>query len=205
MPVQQARARNRQQRILSAAAQVFARRGYSDAAIDEIALTAGTSKGGLYFHFPGKEALLFALLDHTATLLMGKLRTAMDAEADPVAKATAALLVLLRTLGKHRTLARVFAIEALGAGPRFNQRLLVIQQQFEEVIQEQLDQAVADGVIEPIDTRVTAQAWVGILNAVLARWLLTPSPGRLEDLFPTLRLLLLRSVGAATDTVSAER
>ena len=205
MPVQQARARDRQQRILSAAAKVFARRGYSDAAIDEIALTAGTSKGGLYFHFPGKEALLFALLDHTATLLMGKLRTAMDAETDPVAKATAALLVLLRTLGKHRTLARVFAIEALGAGPRFNQRMLVIQQQFEAVIQEQLDQAVADGVIEPLDTGVTAQAWVGILNAVLARWLLTPSPGRLEDLFPTLRLLLLRSVGAATDTVSAER
>ena len=114
MAGQQARARDRQHRILTAAAEVFARRGYGESAVDDIAKAAGTSKGGVYFHFPGKEAIVLALLDQTAALLMGKVHEAIDAERDPVAKAEAALHVLLRTLTRHRTLARVFAVEALG-------------------------------------------------------------------------------------------
>ena len=195
MAVKQARARDRQQRILEAAADVFAQRGYGDAAVEEIAASAGTSKGGLYFHFPGKEALLMALLDHTSSLLMGRVRAAMEDQEAPVDKAAAALLTLLRTLGKHRSLARIFAMEALGAGPKLNSRIMELHQSFEMVIEEQLDDAIASGAIEPLDTRVTAQAWVGILNAVLTRWLLDPQAGPLNALFPTLRRLLLQSVG----------
>jgi TetR/AcrR family fatty acid metabolism transcriptional regulator len=195
MAVQQARARDRQQRILEAAADVFAQRGYGDAAVEEIATSAGTSKGGLYFHFPGKEALLMALLDHTGSLLMGRVQAAMEEQEAPVDKAAAALLTLLRTLGKHRSLARIFAMEALGAGPKLNRRIMELHQSFETVIEEQLDDAIAAGAIEPLDTRVTAQAWVGILNAVLTRWLLDPQAGPLDALFPTLRRLLLQSIG----------
>ena len=143
MPVQQLRARNRQQKILRAAATVISRRGYRDAAVEEIAREAQTSKGGVYFHFPGKEAILLALLDHTAALLRGKVETAIAAEPDPVAKADAALRTLLRILAKHRTLARVFAVEAGAAGPRFNARVLAIQDEFIALIREQLDDAVS--------------------------------------------------------------
>jgi len=195
MAVKQARARDRQQRILEAAADVFAQRGYGDAAVEEIATSAGTSKGGLYFHFPGKEALLMALLDHTGSLLMGRVQAAMEEQEAPVDKAAAALLTMLRTLGKHRSLARIFAMEALGAGPKLNRRIMELHQSFETVIEEQLDDAIAAGAIEPLDTRVTAQAWVGILNAVLTRWLLDPQAGPLDALFPTLRRLLLQSIG----------
>lgn len=199
MVVKQARALDRQQRILEAAADVFAQRGYEAAAVEEIASSAGTSKGGLYFHFPGKEALLLALLDHTSSLLMSRVQAAVDEEREPVDKAAAALLTLLRTLGKHRSLARIFALEALGAGPKLNRRILDLHQRFETVIQEQLDEAIARGAIAPIDARVTAQAWVGILNAVLTRWLLDPKAGTLDELFPTLRRLLLQSVGLRLD------
>src|SRR5213596_2109207 len=60
-----ARAQGREARdeLLSAALRVFARRGYRDAAVDEIAAEAGYSKGALYWHFSGKEELLMALLD----------------------------------------------------------------------------------------------------------------------------------------------
>ncbi len=196
MPVQQARARTRQQRILAAAAAVFARRGYGDAAVEEIAREAGTSRGGLYFHFPGKPALLLALLDHTAALLLRKVRAAIRAEDDPVRRAEAALMVLLRTMARHRTMARVFAVEAMGAGPEFHQRVLAIQDQFADLVREQLDEAIAGGVIAPINTTVVAQAWVGLLNGVLTRHVLDPDRGRLEDAYPTLRRLLLQSVGA---------
>ena len=60
-----ARARGRAARdeLLAAALRVFARRGYREAGVDEIAAEAGYSKGALYWHFSGKDELLMALLE----------------------------------------------------------------------------------------------------------------------------------------------
>jgi AcrR family transcriptional regulator len=56
------RARTRAQ-LLSAAARVYARRGFDGATLDEVAEEAGFTKGAVYDHFGSKENLLFALLD----------------------------------------------------------------------------------------------------------------------------------------------
>jgi AcrR family transcriptional regulator len=60
-----ARAQEREGReeLLDAALRVFARRGYGQAGVDEIAAAAGYSKGALYWHFSGKADLLLALLE----------------------------------------------------------------------------------------------------------------------------------------------
>jgi AcrR family transcriptional regulator len=60
-----ARAQGREGRdeLLAAALRVFARRGYRQAGVDEIAEGAGYSKGALYWHFSGKEDVLLALLE----------------------------------------------------------------------------------------------------------------------------------------------
>ena len=60
-----ARAQGREARdeLLAAALRVFARRGYTQAGVDEIAAEAGYSKGALYWHFSGKEDVLAALLE----------------------------------------------------------------------------------------------------------------------------------------------
>jgi AcrR family transcriptional regulator len=42
---------------------VFARRGFRQAGVDEIAAAAGYSKGALYWHFSSKEELLMALVE----------------------------------------------------------------------------------------------------------------------------------------------
>jgi AcrR family transcriptional regulator len=59
-----ARAEGRDSRdaLLEAALQAFAERGYKDASLDQIAEQAGYSKGALYWHFPSKDDLFFALL-----------------------------------------------------------------------------------------------------------------------------------------------
>jgi AcrR family transcriptional regulator len=49
--------------LLDAAAEVFARRGFNGASLDEIAETAGFTRGAIYKHFDGKEDLFFALMD----------------------------------------------------------------------------------------------------------------------------------------------
>jgi AcrR family transcriptional regulator len=55
--------RDARDELLTAALRVFARRGYREATVDEIAADAGYSKGALYWHFSGKEELLLALLE----------------------------------------------------------------------------------------------------------------------------------------------
>src|SRR3954449_4334890 len=64
-PTRAARSADRDARdaLLTAALRVFARRGYRDAGVDEIATEAGYSKGALYWHFSGKEELLMTLLE----------------------------------------------------------------------------------------------------------------------------------------------
>jgi AcrR family transcriptional regulator len=49
--------------LVDAAAQVFARRGFDGASLDEIAETAGFTRGAIYKNFGGKEDLFFAVSD----------------------------------------------------------------------------------------------------------------------------------------------
>lgn len=50
-------------RLLDAAADVFARRGFHATTVDDVADAAGHTKGAVYSNFAGKEALFLALLD----------------------------------------------------------------------------------------------------------------------------------------------
>ena len=79
-----ARARGREARdeLLTAALRVFARRGYRQAGVDEIAAEAGYSKGALYWHFSGKEELLMALIEERIDAPMRD-RVALLASAPP--------------------------------------------------------------------------------------------------------------------------
>lgn len=49
------------ERILDAAAELVARLGAANLTLDQVAQTAGVSKGGLLYHFPTKEALVLAM------------------------------------------------------------------------------------------------------------------------------------------------
>ena len=51
------------ERLLDAALEVFSRRGYYAASVDEIAAEAGYSKGAVYSNFSNKEELFLALID----------------------------------------------------------------------------------------------------------------------------------------------
>jgi AcrR family transcriptional regulator len=79
-----ARAKGRETRdeLLTAALRVFARHGYRQAGVDEIAAEAGYSKGALYWHFSGKEELLMALLEERIDAPMRD-RVALLASAPP--------------------------------------------------------------------------------------------------------------------------
>ena len=75
---QQLRTRETQARLLNAAEEVFARDGYEAAQLDEIAATAGRSKGAVYTHFKSKEDLFLALFEHRIKSYIGRLAGSLE-------------------------------------------------------------------------------------------------------------------------------
>lgn len=191
---QQARSQTRRRRVLDAALEIFARDGYGDAAVDDIARASTTSKGGVYFHFPSKQALFLCLLDEAAQVLIDRVERAMAAESDAIAKGDAALRTVLHTFGNHRTLARLMLVEAPGAGREFNAKLAELHESITGLLKGWLDEAVALGALPPLDTDLASVAMFGAVNQVVVRWVLTGRPERLEDAYPALRALLLSGV-----------
>jgi AcrR family transcriptional regulator len=197
---EQSRSEVRRERILESALNVFARRGYRDAAMDEIASESETSKGGLYFHFPNKQTIFVALLDRMAALLMTRTEAAIAEESDPVRRIDVALDVVVSTFASHRRLSRLFLIDAVGAGRELNDKMLDVHRAFATMIARHIDEAVRQGAIPPLDVHVAAKAWFGAINEVVLTWVLDDDGPPLEDALPTLRALLRRSVGAPAET-----
>ncbi len=187
--------RSRRERILDAAFSAFAKRGYRDTAVDDIAAAAETSKGGIYFHFPSKEAIFRELMQTTADKLVARVERAVALESEPVAKAEAALRTVLGTFAGHRTMARVLFLDLAGAGRAFQAETNNLHDRFAALIKGYLDEAVEAGAIPRLDTEITSVVWFGALNEVVARWLRADKPGPLEDQYPALREVLLRSAG----------
>lgn len=190
------------QRILDAAVQVFSSKGYHEARMDEIVEVAESSKGSVYFHFPSKEKIFLALIDEFARKLEQQLLEVIAREPDGVHRVDAALRVCLETFSQYRSLAKIFLVQAVGLGQTFEEKRLEIHQRFVKIIQRQLDQAVADGDLPPLDTEVAALAWMGAINEVVIRWVYTgqPEPTRM---LPTLRIMLLRSIRVSEQRIQA--
>lgn len=181
-------------RILDGALAVFSRKGYHAASVDEIVTESHTSKGSVYFHFPNKQTLFLALVDKFADLVVRRVEDAISAETTGIQRVDAALRATLETFGKYRPLAKIMLVQAVGLGSVFEDKRLEVHQRFASLVRIYLDQAVAEGDLQPLDTEIAALAWMGAINEVVIQWIYagTPEPDRIMT---TLRPMLLRSVG----------
>src|SRR5262249_57552255 len=101
------------ERLLRAAADVFAERGYDGTRVADIAAAAGVSNGALYAHFPSKADLLVdALRTHGRRLLADLFA------ADPNRSITELLLAIGRWLPRRRDPSGYLIVEALVAARR---------------------------------------------------------------------------------------
>jgi AcrR family transcriptional regulator len=88
--------------LLTAALRVFARRGYGQAGVDEIAAEAGYSKGALYWYFSGKEELLLALLDERIDAPMREMVALLESAPPDRDMSLEATREFARQLGEER-------------------------------------------------------------------------------------------------------
>jgi AcrR family transcriptional regulator len=181
-------------RILEAAVKVFATKGYHDTKVDDIVSESSTSKGSFYFYFPSKQDIFLALSDTFADLLESKITQAMEKEAHGMQQMHAALHASLGLFTQYRGLAKIALVQAVGLGAVFEERRRAINNRLTLIIQSRLERAAADGSIPPLQTEITARAWVGALNEIVIQWIYTGTPP-LEESLPALKIFLLRSIG----------
>jgi TetR/AcrR family fatty acid metabolism transcriptional regulator len=74
----------KRQKIMQAAIKVFSRKGYSPAALDEVAKGAGIAKGTLYLYFQDKEDLFFSTIMHVIDNLSLFLQEKVDEKNSPI-------------------------------------------------------------------------------------------------------------------------
>jgi AcrR family transcriptional regulator len=183
------------ERILDAALEVFARKGYHRAIVDDIVRASRTSKGAVYHHFPNKEAVFLALVDEFSARLAAAVAAAIGTRRGALAKVEAALTAALTTFADNERLARLILLEAVSLGPTYQAKRAEVTGRFAALIRGYLDEAAGDGSIAPLDTRVATLAGLGAVNEVVVQWL----HGGVDDLPATiapLTRLLLRSIGA---------
>jgi AcrR family transcriptional regulator len=101
------------ERLLRAAADVFARRGYDGTRVADIAAAAGVSNGALYAHFGSKAELLVAALRAHGRRLLAEVLA-----ADPGRPVTDLLLLVGRRLPRRRDGRGYLIVEALVAARR---------------------------------------------------------------------------------------
>lgn len=201
---QDQRKRSTRERILEAAAGVFAEKGYHAAAVDDIVRASGTSKGSVYFHFPTKQAVFLSLIDRYAGRLEEAVQEAIAREAGAVAKVEAALRTLIQFLGEHRRLAKIVLVHGVGLGGTFDQQMLAVRRRFAQLIQAHLERAAAEGDIPAIDAPLAARVWLGAVNELVVGWLLEDEPPVLEAVLPELSRLLLASIGIRREAGAAD-
>lgn len=181
------------ERILDAALNVFANKGYHNTRLDEIVDESNTSKGAIYFHFPNKERLFIALVDQFADLLERRVTEAILPERG-MGRVRLAMETVIETFGKYRRPAKILLVQAVGLGTIFEEKRNEVNDRFAQLIETYLQDAISMGDIPPVDTEVVAVAWMGAIYNVIIRWVYTgePEPQRIMD---TLLPVLLRSVG----------
>ncbi len=124
---------------------------------------SGLSKGGFYFYFPSKEAVFEALYDELADALYDRVVTAAAAESDVLERLAAGVRAFIRGCHELRSAKLVFA-EAGGMNPLLDRKREETAGRFAELIGASLAEAVDQGVIPRVNTRVLARAMVGAFS-----------------------------------------
>src|SRR5579885_1101326 len=104
-------ASNTPHRLLEAAAEAFADRGFHATTTRDIASRAGLSAAGVYVHFASKEELLYqiSLIGHRGTVQ--DVRAAAAQSDDPARRLRCVIAAITAWHARHHTTARVINYE----------------------------------------------------------------------------------------------
>jgi AcrR family transcriptional regulator len=188
----------RRQLILQHARDVFAKRGYHAAKIEDIVLAAGVARGTFYLYFDDKRAIFEEIVDRfLARIGMTILRVDPHDPARTVAdQIRENIRRIVGILLEDRSTTKIFLTDAVGVDPAFDQKLHSFYDEVARLLQEALHDGQELGIVKQGDTRVLSYLTLGALKELLYQVVLRgwdhPGEQMVEEIFAFLRSGCLR-------------
>jgi TetR/AcrR family fatty acid metabolism transcriptional regulator len=160
--------------ILRAATQVFARRGYFQSQVADIARAAGVAAGTVYLYFRSKDDLLVSIFERTMKETLAEGRAAIAGVDDPADRLRRIARLHLDRMGRDRDLAVVFQVE-LRQSTKFMERFSsTYLRDYLGIIRDTIADGQARGRFRAgVKPTVAAKALFGALDEMATNWILT--------------------------------
>ncbi len=159
----------RRQQILNAARDVFAKRGYHAAKIEDIVAAANIARGTFYLYFEDKRAIFEEIVDRTiARLGMSIVRVDPHDGAKTVAdQVKEQIRRIVRILLEDRGTTKILLSDALGVDPTFDRKLLSFYDEMSSLLEGSLADGQALGIVREGDVRLMSWLTMGALKEVM--------------------------------------
>src|ERR1700731_274828 len=159
----------RRLKLLNPARDVFARRGYHEAKIEDIVTAAGIARGTFYLYFEDKRTVFEEIVDRAFTQI-GMAIVRVDPNdtgrtvADQVHENTRRIV---GTLLEDKPTTKILLADAVGVDPAFDRKLQSFYEVVEKLLVESLREGQDLGVVAPGDARMFAYLILGAMKEIL--------------------------------------
>lgn len=191
------------ERLIAAATNAFAAKGFHGCTTRDIAAAAEMSPAAVYVHYRTKEELLYVISreGHEATLT--QVREAFASSRQPVAQLAAMVRGFVFDHAAGHVRARVNNNELANLAPEHYRLIAAIRHEIEDLFRQVVESGVRAEVFSTPDVRMTARALVSI-GIDTARWFREgrTSAAEVAEHYVTLAL---RMVGARDDDPRREQ
>ena len=190
-----ARRRATRERVVEAASEVFAERGFHGATVEEICERAGFTRGAFYSNFSSKDDLVIELSTQHAAALVARIRDAADrAGADPESTLREVVAALAEEGPAHDRwllLTTEFTLHAIRDADA-RKAWAAQQRRVRATLIEVVDDAAARlGITLPMPTEQVVRAAIALAQGSMTQRLVEPRSLRPGELERTVLPLLL--------------
>jgi len=188
---------DRAQQIIEAAVRVFARKGYYNSRVSDIAREAGIAAGTIYLYFKTKDDILVTLFRDKMAEFVGALRKAIAEEPDAASKVRRLVSLHFCMLEENPQLAEVVQVE-LRQGQKFfrgasSQEIGA----YFALIGSVLEEGVAEGRFRSgLAVKVATKMLFGAMDQMATSWVLGKRGYRLVDTADAVAEIFLQGVAA---------
>ncbi len=183
----------RRAQILQRARDVFAKKGYHQAKIDDIVAAAGVARGTFYLYFHDKRSIFEELVNrffHTIAMAVQRIDVGQPIEPQIKTNISRVLDVFLEDPG----MAKILLSDAVGLDIEFDRRLLALNSDIEALLERTLGEGQELGIVQPGERRVVAHFILGGVKEVLLQLVRAPVPVDREAVVRDIYLVLARGV-----------
>ena len=155
------------QRVLSASAEIFSRRGYRATSMNEIAAEVGLSKPTLYHYFRRKEDILVRLYENVMEHILSSAQAIAAAAPSPIAALRQLITYRVRYTCENQALHKLFFEEEAELPPGMLRTVLQRRREFENILKSAvLQHLAATGITLPTTPTVYVNTCLGAANWV---------------------------------------